>query len=160
MGIRCDTEFESGADMTLPELLSMVKRYSASCKNIVWTGGEPADRITEEVVEFFRKEGYYQTIETSGLFPVAENLDFVSLSPKVAEHVIKKNFNHVDELRYVRHAGQSIPEPAITADYLFISPHFDGYDPNPEAIKHCMDLILANPIWRLSVQDHKIWNIL
>lgn len=159
-GIVCDTEFESGEEISLPDLLALVKRYSAMCKNIIWTGGEPADRITEEVVEFFKREGYFQAIETSGLFPVASNLDFVSLSPKIAEHVVKKNFTHVDELRYVRHEGQTIPEPSITADYLFLSPHFDGYTPNNANIQHCMKLCLENPIWRLSVQDHKIWNVL
>lgn len=160
MGIKCDTEFESGVDMTLDELLGSIQRVGGQCKNIVWTGGEPADRVKGEVVRFFKEKGYYQTIETSGLFPVDPGIDFVSVSPKVAEHVVKKNFTHVDELRYVRHKGQAIPEPQITADYLYLSPHFDGYEANPENIQHCMDLCLANPLWRLSVQDHKIWNIL
>jgi len=160
MGIKCDTEFESGVDMTLDELLGVIQRIGGKCRNIIWTGGEPADRVNEDVVAYFKREGYYQTIETSGLFPVADGFDFVSVSPKVAEHVVAKNFTHVDELRYVRHYGQAIPEPSITADYLYLSPHFDGYDINPDNLKHCMDLCLANPLWRLSVQDHKLWNIL
>ena len=172
MGIKCDTEFTSGTDKTLPELLEMIHSYSTTCKNIVWTGGEPADRITDEVVDFFHEAGYYQCIETSGLFPVAKDLDFVSVSPKVAEHVVQKNFNkngkpgkdathpRIDELRYVRHDGQSIPVPDMEADYYFVSPHFDGYDPNWDNIGHCQKLILSNPAWRLSVQDHKLWNVL
>jgi len=159
-GIKCDTEFESGADMTLDEILQQMERLSVNCRSIIWTGGEPADRITDEVVQFFHAKGYFQAIETSGLFPVSKELDFVSLSPKVAEHVIAKNFTHVDELRYVRHAGQVIPEPSITADHLFLSPHFDGWEPNEENIRHCMNLCLDHPIWRLSIQDHKLWNIL
>ena len=160
MGIKCDTEFESGVDMSLDDLLGAIERVGGRCKNIVWTGGEPADRVKGDVVAFFKARGFYQTIETSGLFPVDDGIDFVSVAPKGAEHVVKKNFKHVDELRYVRHKGQAIPEPSITADYLYLSPHFDGYDINTDNLKHCMDLCLANPLWRLSVQDHKLWNIL
>ena len=172
MGIKCDTEFTSGKDVTLPDLLEMIQGYSTECKNIIWTGGEPADRITDEVVDFFHKAGYYQCIETSGLFPVAKDLDFVSVSPKVAEHVVQKNFNHkgkpgkdatrphINELRYVRHDGQDIPVPDMEADHYFLSPHFDGYDANWSNIGHCQKLILNNPKWKLSVQDHKLWNVL
>jgi len=78
--------------------------------HIIWTGGEPTDQLTDEIVRFFGKKGYYQAIETSGLNPVPAGIDFVCVSPKVAEHIIAKNFpNGVTELRYVRHKGQSIP---------------------------------------------------
>ncbi len=158
MGIRCDTEFNSGRDMTLDELYNEIKEHP--CKEIVWTGGEPADRITDEVATFFKERGYYQCIETSGLFSVCEAIDFVSVSPKVAEHVVKRNFTRVNELRYVRHSGQEIPEPEIEADYYFLSPHFDGTTLNETNLRHCVTLCLENPKWQLSVQDHKLWSVL
>lgn len=158
-GIRCDTEFESGKKMTLKELEMAIKKYD--CHNIIWTGGEPAQQLTEEVIEYFSKLGYYQCIETSGLFPVPEGIDYVVVSPKVAEHVIKKNFpSGCHELRYVRHKGQQIPKPLINAVSLFISPHFDGYTQNEENIRHCIELVLKNPQWRLSIQSHKLLNVL
>ena len=75
-GVVCDTEFMSGKEFTLKELLKWIKKENEDCKEITWTGGEPAEQVTFEVVEFFKQNGYYQAIETSGLFPVPENLDF------------------------------------------------------------------------------------
>jgi len=157
-GVRCDTEFESGREYDLTELLSILTDYN--CPNIIWTGGEPAQQLTKEIVQFFTDRGYYQAIETSGLLPVPANLDFVCVSPKVAEHVIKKNFTHVSEIKYVRHRGQDIPNPSITADYYFISPHSDGFDINGDNLKHCIELVKQNPVWRLSIQQHKLWKVL
>jgi len=157
-GVACDTEFESGRLMSLSEIDIFAK--DAGCANIIWTGGEPADQLTEDVVHYFGELGYYQAIETSGLRPVPQGLDYVTVSPKVAEHVVAKNFDHVSELRYVRHAGQSIPEPSVSADHLFVSPHSDGFAINPVNLAHCVELVKQHPRWRLSVQQHKLWSVL
>jgi len=175
----CDTEFESGKEMTLAEIENEIKDFPA--KYIVWTGGEPALQLTEAIVEFFNSKGYKQSIETNGNNKVPLNLDLVSLSPKVAEHVIAKNFEwatpvhrmlmmHPEpdpprlELRYVRHKGQkSLPEPSIAADYYFISPIFSGINIDQENVNHCVKLILENITltnWILSIQVHKLIKVL
>lgn len=159
MGIKCDTEFESGKEYSLDQLYNFIKDIPSW--EITWTGGEPTDQLTEETVSYFKQKGYFQAIETSGLNPVPNGLDFVCISPKVAEHIIKKNFpNGCDELRYVRHKGQDIPQPAIEAKHYWVSPHSDGFTINSENLKHCIELCLQNPKWKLSVQNHKLWNIL
>lgn len=161
MGIKCDTEFESGKEMTLDEILIWRNTNAPQCNEITWTGGEPTDQLTNEIISFFKEKGYYQAIETSGLNPVPVGLDFVCISPKVAEHVIKKNFPlGVNELRYVRHKGQTIPEPSIIAEHYWISPHSDGFNINSENLKHCIALCIENGKWKLSIQNHKLWNVL
>jgi 7-carboxy-7-deazaguanine synthase len=160
-GVVCDTEFESGSPYTLDELHEAIRGFP--CKWIVWSGGEPLDQLTPDHVKFFRERGYRQCIETSGLRPLLEgmNLDHVVVSPKVAEHIVAKNFpDGVHELRYVRHAGQSIPQPSIEALYRYISPHSDGFTINRENVNHCINLCKMHPEWRLSVQQHKIWKVL
>ncbi len=161
-GVRCDTEFESGREMMIPELIRYVKQFN--CRNIIWTGGEPAAQLTEEIVAHFAEHFFYQSIETSGLLTVPKNLDWITISPKVAEHVLEKNFNDlpvkISELRYVRHAGQEIPKPALEADHYFISPHSDGDQLNSENLKHCIELVKKHPKWKLSLQMHKIWKVL
>jgi 7-carboxy-7-deazaguanine synthase len=159
MGIKCDTEFESGKEYSLEQLFNFIKDYPS--KEITWTGGEPTDQLTSEIISYFAQKGYFQAIETSGLNPIPNGIDFVCISPKVAEHIIKKNFpNGCHELRYVRHKGQSIPQPAISAIHYWISPHSDGFTINKENLEHCINLCLENPTWKLSVQNHKLWNIL
>jgi 7-carboxy-7-deazaguanine synthase len=160
-GIRCDTEFNSGRAMELIDILNWIRENAPKCEEITWTGGEPLDQLTEEHVEYFKNENFYQCIETSGLHPCPKGIDYITVSPKVAEHVIKKNFpDGVTELRYVRHKGQSVPEPEIQAKHYFLSPHSDGFTINGENLAHCISLCLENPKWKLSLQNHKIWNIL
>ena len=163
-GVRCDTEFESGADMSVDDLVATVRRVGNGCSWIVWTGGEPLDQLTAAVLGVFRTAGYKQALETSGVRPllptVYEALDYVAVSPKVAEHVLAKHFPCVvDELRYVRAVGHAIPEPALMARTYCLSPHSDGEVINEANLAHCIALCLAHPQWRLSVQQHKLWRV-
>jgi len=73
MGIKCDTEFESGKEYSLDQLYNFIKDMPSW--EITWTGGEPTDQLTDEIVFFFKQKGYYQAIETSGLNPVANGID-------------------------------------------------------------------------------------
>jgi organic radical activating enzyme len=160
-GIVCDTEFESGKEMTLTEIRDWIYDNAGDCKEITWTGGEPLDQLTEEIIADFKSYGFFQAVETSGLQPMVKGLDFICLSPKVAEHIVEKNFpDGVTELRYVRHFGQSIPEPKVKAQHYWVSPHSDGFTINKRNLAHCIQLCKENPKWKLSVQQHKQWNIL
>jgi organic radical activating enzyme len=164
-GIACDTEFESGAEYTEDGLAAAILEVSAGISWIVWTGGEPADQLTPSLIATMRHHGYRQQIETSGVRPVPPGLDWVTVSPKVAEHILARHFPvrddgvHVDELKYIRHVGQMIPEPSLTAKVLCLSPHSDGDRLNPANLRHCIELCLSHPEWRLSIQQHKIWNV-
>lgn len=192
-GVVCDTEFESGNEMTLESLLENmliqefislnptvkvkhIQMLQTNCKWIVWTGGEPLDQLTPEIASWFRERGYKQAIETSGIRPFSFDFrhlfDYITCSPKVAEHILVKHFDIksnpapgwepiVDELRYVRHSGQpGVPEPELTAQHYYLSPHSDGSTINQENLRHCIKLCLENPKWALSVQQHKLWNVL
>lgn len=168
----CDTEFESGkefnAEGLLLQIYAAVTRVvgdtilPANKKWIVWTGGEPTEQLTSEHVEWFGLQGWKQAIETNGTNPAPKNIDWVVCSPKVADHVWQKNFPEgVDELRVVRHAGQpSVPVPTVLVKRKFISPLFDGNRPNQENVRHCTRLCLENPEWSLSLQLHKLIQIL
>lgn len=159
MGIKCDTEFESGSQMTLETIGNAAVMHG--CQSITWTGGEPLDQLNAEAIAYFKARQFHQSLETSGLHEIPEGLDFVCVSPKVAEHILAKTIKgRVHELRYVRHSGQSIPQPVLLADHYWISPHSDGYTINQENLKHCIALCMENPKWKLSVQQHKLWGVL
>jgi 7-carboxy-7-deazaguanine synthase len=168
----CDTEFESGVEMDLPQLgLEIGKAVHAAtgrllcdvgCGWIVWTGGEPTLQLDADTVAHFKGFGWSQAIETNGNRPVPPGLDWVACSPKVAEHVLAKSIPQgVDELRYVRHSGQpGVPMPSIPAKHYYLSPRSDGERINKENLNHCIKLCLENPKWKLSVQTHKLTVIL
>jgi 7-carboxy-7-deazaguanine synthase len=160
-GIVCDTEFESGKEMSIFEINEWIRNNADGCKEITWTGGEPLDQLTDEIISYFKEKGFFQAVETSGIRKAPEGLDFICVSPKVAEHIVAKNFpDGVTELRYVRHKGQDIPQPSVNATHYWVSPHSDGFTINTENLKHCIDLCIKNPQWKLSIQNHKLWNIL
>jgi len=155
----CDTEFESFREMTMEQLLDECKQFP--CKNIIFTGGEPLLQLTRDVVKEFKKADYYLAIETNGTITPPKGLDWITVSPKVAEHVMAHTFKgvHINELKYVRNKSQGIPHPEVKADHYYISPEFDGDYPNVENIKHCIELVKKNPEWRLSIQEHKLLKI-
>jgi organic radical activating enzyme len=156
----CDTEFESQAVMSLAAISQHIS--GRPCKWIVWTGGEPMLQINYEIVEFFHAAGYKQAIESNGNHAIPKTIDWRVVSPKVAEHVVKRhNPEGVDELRYVRHSGHmGVPQPAISAQFYYLSPIFNGNTPDVANVRHCMKLAMENPPWRLSLQLHKLLNVL
>ena len=155
-GFACDTEFESGRWMSGPEIRSFLNELNPKCKSIIYTGGEPGLQLDAELVRTM--QGYYQAIETNGTIDVTGlGLDWITLSPKVAEHAIK--CMKADEIKYVRGYGQAIPKPAATSQYYLISPAFEGSELDNRTLAWCIQLIKENPEWRLSVQQHKQWKV-
>jgi len=156
----CDTEFKSGTEVPDSLLLERVKQNG--CEWVTWTGGEPMLQLRSETVNLFKANGLKQSLETNGGHPVPFDIDWLVVSPKVSEHVLARNFpNGVDELRYAWHCGKlSVPVPDIPASHKYLSPIFDGNEQNLANLKHCVALCKKNPEWRLSIQQHKLWNIL
>jgi len=164
----CDTDWSYGENMTASTIADHISRYN--CQRIIWTGGEPTLQLTSEMVEYFNQIGYKQSIETNGTNIPPDGLDYITCSPKVEVERLHKSFaNHkVGEFRYPA-GDKGIPFPLIKdlppADYYYVSPLFLGEEKkrfllDPENLQKCIDFVKANTQWRLSVQQHKIWNIL
>ena len=156
-GFDCDTEFMSGRKMSVDDILAELKTLNPNCKNIIFTGGEPLLQVDAELCYQLSAAGYYLSVETNGSKALPEGvvLDWITCSPKVAEHAIR--LEHANELKYVRGYGQGIPKPTCKSEHLLLSPAFDGLDLDRRALKWCVQLIHENPEWRLSVQQHKAW---
>lgn len=156
-GFDCDTEFASGRWVTLDELHAWIVKESPSCRWLILTGGEPGLQLDRAFIDYFQLGGYKLAIETNGSIELLHGLDWITVSPKVAEHAIRQRTAH--EVKYVRAWGQGIPKTAVTADHYLISPAFSGGDVSKETLQWCINLCLENPKWRLSVQQHKKWNV-
>jgi organic radical activating enzyme len=161
-GFDCDTEFASGRKMTgaeiVTEAIRTVVNMNACDPWVVFTGGEPALQVDDELVQLFHDAGFRCAIETNGSKDVSDlGLDWITVSPKVAEHAVRQL--HADEVKYVRGHGQGHPKPACNATYRLISPAFNGTEPDPDALAWCVQLIKENPEWRLSIQLHKYWKV-
>lgn len=159
-GFACDTEFESGRAMRAAQIvLSALKLVPKAGVGVIFTGGEPALQLDKALIDLLRQAGFGPLcIETNGTIDVAPlGLDWISLSPKVAEHAVR--VRSCDEIRYVRGHGQGIPRPSAKAERKFISPAFSGDSLDADTLRWCIDLIKTNPEWALSVQQHKTWGV-
>jgi 7-carboxy-7-deazaguanine synthase len=156
-GFDCDTEFESGRSMTLPEIVAEMRALSAECRWVILTGGEPALQVDLELIGLLHAEGYSLAIETNGSVELPPGIDWVTVSPKVAEHAVRQRRAH--EVKYVRGYGQGIPKTVVEAEHYLISPAFDGAEVDRRTLDWCIRLCRENPPWRLSVQQHKQWSV-
>lgn len=155
-GFDCDTEFASSCKMTSEQILAALKAASPNCRWIILTGGEPSLQLDAALVRELKAVGYLLAIETNGTRDVsALNLDWVTVSPKTAEHTIRQTWAH--EVKYVRAKGQGIPKPSCLAEWKVLSPAFG--DNTRENLTWCIELVRQNPEWRLSVQQHKLWSV-
>jgi len=158
----CDTDWDKGTEMTIEEVLVEVQKYFSNM--IIWTGGEPTLQLTSEILSHFKN--YYQAIETNGTNPVPAGIDYISCSPKVELKILKRNFQSVDEFRFLVVAGDELPsiDDLPRASNYFLSPIFVGemkkrLEINRKNLDYCLDVIQQDPRWRLSVQLHKLLNV-
>lgn len=155
----CDTDFTFGKPMTVEEILEEISVFG--CKWIIWTGGEPTLQLTDEIVTFFKKNGYKQAIETNGTRKVPAGIDYITCSPKQHFEKIRALIPFVNELRFPIQKGDSLPDLTILpqAERYLLSPIFDNHSIIPENVEYCIELIKKSPQWALSLQVHKLINI-
>lgn len=156
-GFDCDTEFESGSDMSSGEILAEMTRLSRDCRWVVLTGGEPALQVDKKLLDDLHGAGYKLAIETNGSLRLPDGIDWITVSPKVPEEDLQQRT--ADEVKYVRAVGQGIPQTVVKADYYLVSPAFDGNELDRETLDWCLGLVRDHPRWRLSVQQHKGWEV-
>lgn len=156
----CDTDFEGGSSMRIHEILQRVKAFG--CRWIIWTGGEPMLQLNDEIVAFFKNEGFLQAIESNGSYRLSDLLDYKVVSPKKNIIYARKTNERVDEIRLPIQKGDDLPEIENLPDAAsyFLSPIFTvDHISTQENIDYCVSLIKQNNRWRLSVQMHKLIGI-
>jgi 7-carboxy-7-deazaguanine synthase len=123
---------------------------------VVLTGGEPALQLDTQLIDALHAHDFEIAIETNGTLPLPEGIDWICVSPK-ADAALRIAAGN--ELKLVFPQMKAMPErfEDLAFDHFFLQP-MDGVDREKntlEAIKYCLE----NPVWRLSVQTHKILGI-
>ena len=159
----CDTQHQAGEMLSLQEIVDEVNKHLNS-PLLVLTGGEPSLFIDEAfVAELKQKTHKTIAIETNGTRPLPNNLDWVTFSPKSAfeggdlEPCVLK---HCDELKVV-YLGQDLAQyKDSVAKHRFLQPCFCEDEMERHAnMKACVEAVMQNPSWRLSLQIHRILDI-
>ena len=156
----CDTDFSKGENMSFEQILSKIRLFP--CYWIIWTGGEPSLQLTDECFLFFKRAGFRQAIESNGSKPLSVLLDYTVVSPKGNINDVKKINPRVDEIRLPVKKNDIIPliESLPESRFYFLSPVVsENQEQTKENIDYCVQHILQNPKWRISLQIHKFIGI-
>lgn len=119
---------------------------------VVLTGGEPMLQVDDALVNSLHAAHFAIAIESNGTLPVHPGIDWVCISPKAGSDIIQR---HGDELKLVW------PQPGSDLDDLetwafrhhLIQP-LDSADAAANRAA-AIDVVLARPKWRLTLQNHK-----
>ena len=169
----CDTDFVGsdgdggGKFETAQDLANAIesswKSTSAGPQQryVVFTGGEPLLQLDEQLIEQLHQKGFEVAIETNGTIKVPKGVDWVCVSPKAGSDLIVLQAN---ELKLViPQEGHDSLEKLLARfekmDYRnrFLQP-IDG--PNLKMnTELAISLCQKRPLWRLSLQSHKLVGI-
>ncbi len=166
----CDTAHEAGEQLEAEEILARVRAAGANSSlpgaqgvcRVCLTGGEPLLQVDGRLTGLLHEAGYSLHLETNGTREVPSGIDWVTCSPKEDVHGLSGNgtvvLEKADELKLVLAPGVD-PErwAAFPATWHFLQPcaGADGSSNVPEVVSY----VLAHPLWRLSLQTHKLLNI-
>ena len=119
---------------------------------VVCTGGEPLLQLDAAAIAALHGMGFEIGIETNGTLLPPPGIDWICVSPKAGSTLVQKSG---DELKLVWPQPGSDVATLVELDFAhrLIQP-LD--DPHAAAnVQACIDLVMADPRWRLSLQTHK-----
>jgi 7-carboxy-7-deazaguanine synthase (Cx14CxxC type) len=169
----CDTDFvgtdgSGGGKFTSPEELAQAienawidtmrtRRY----RYVVMTGGEPLLQLDEPLIKALHAKQFEIAIETNGTIVVPKGIDWICLSPKAGADLIVKQAHEIKLV--VPQAGHQPIESVLQRFEAMDFRHryiqaMDG--PNlSDNMAFAVQLCQKHPLWRLSVQTHKMIGI-
>jgi 7-carboxy-7-deazaguanine synthase (Cx14CxxC type) len=169
----CDTDFVGtdgigGGKFASPEELAQAienawidtmrtRRY----RYVVMTGGEPLLQLDEPLIKALHAKQFEIAIETNGTIAVPKDIDWVCLSPKAGADLIVKQAHEIKLV--VPQTGHQPIESVLQRFEAMDFRHryiqaMDG--PNlSDNMAFAVQLCQKHPLWRLSVQTHKMIGI-
>jgi len=169
----CDTDFVGsdgdggGKFETAQDLADAIEQAWLSTqagpqqRYVVFTGGEPLLQLDKELIDAIHHKGFELAIETNGTLKVPTGVDWVCVSPKAGADLVVLQ---ADEIKLVipqsRHQNlENLLARFEKMDYRhrYLQP-MDGAQ-LAENTQLAIQLCQKRPLWRLSMQTHKIIGI-
>lgn len=135
---------------------------SRAAPYVVCTGGEPLLQLDQALVEALHARGFEVAIETNGTRAPPPGVDWICVSPKAGAELVLTSGDEL-KLIYPQEGAEPRLFEGLHFKHFFVQP-MDGIGAaagllrkrNTElAVRFCME----NPVWRLSLQTHKMLGI-
>ena len=113
-------------------------------------------QVDSALIAALHARGFYIAVETNGTIAAPAGIDWICVSPKAGAAWVQREGH---ELKVVW------PQPALSLAELeaarFTHRYLQPMDNILQAdnTRHCIDLCLQRPAWRLSLQTHKLTGI-
>jgi 7-carboxy-7-deazaguanine synthase (Cx14CxxC type) len=160
----CDTDFvgmdgENGGRYSADNLAAKVAALwgeGSDHRYVVLTGGEPMLQVDDAIVDALHQLGFEIAIESNGTIPTHPGIDWVCISPKAGSDVIQRQG---DELKLIwPQVGSDIDSIARwNFKHFLLQPMDSGNNVTNEANRQdAIECVKTRPLWRLSLQNHKL----
>ena len=158
----CDTDFvgtDGDGGGKFPDaaaLAGVAARLSDAPRYVVFTGGEPLLQLDAKLIAAVHARGFEIAVETNGTLEAPPGIDWVCVSPKAGAPFVLKAGNEL-KLVFPQDGIDPTGLQTLKFDHFWVQP-MDGpaRAANTEA---AVAFCLANPIWRRSLQTHKVIGI-
>ena len=160
----CDTAHEGYRKMSAEEIVQEVVAAGGACGRVCVTGGEPGLQLDRALVDALHGAGMRVHVETNGTRRLPEGVDWITLSPKTDVKGLRGDgtvvLERADEVKVVFEDGVDGKWAEFPAEWHFLQPCDTGDEAKNRAVlAETIDHIQRNPVWRLSLQTHKLLNI-
>lgn len=160
----CDTDFVGthgtcGGKYQTPSALveQLVELWpTAGPRFVVLTGGEPLLQVDSRLLTELHANGFEVAVETNGTIRAPDGIDWLCVSPKTAGPLVQ---NFGTELKLVFPQVEVRPEQFVGMYFgHFLLQPMDGPDlaANTALV---LDYCKRNPLWRVSLQLHKVLRV-
>lgn len=141
----------------------MAERAKASGTSVVVvTGGEPVMYDLTLLTKALKKAGLRTHLETSGVYPLTGEWDWICFSPKKFKAPHADIFRKAHELKVVVYNksdlewAESYSQKVSKECELFLQPEWSK---EKDMLPQIIEYVKANPKWKVSLQIHKYMNI-
>lgn len=142
--------------------IMMERAKTSGTEIVVITGGEPAMHDLTALTQTLKANGMRTHIETSGVYPLTGQWDWVCFSPKKFKEPHPSVFVQADELKVIVYNKSDFAwaeefAAVVRPDcQLYLQPEWSK---EKEMLPFIIDYVKANPQWQVSLQVHKYMNI-
>ena len=151
-------KFENASELAAAVDAAWPSEPGGSKPYVVCTGGEPLLQLDKTAIDALHVAGFEIGVETNGTIIAPEEIDWICVSPKASAPLLQ---TRGDELKLVYPQEEEDAQPDVFANLGFTHHFLQPLD-NEEKDKNTLAAIeycLAHPIWKLSLQTHKLIGI-